>query len=87
MIEFIDLRLFSCLSQILHGELEQSFRLATEQLEVAKADLEKQTLLAETLENDLLSLNKPKANGELSPSNSSDVLASLDLGKKGVCNF
>jgi homeobox protein cut-like len=78
---------------VLHGELEASLRFAEERLATADAELEKQKTLNERLENDLLQLDKHKAepsNGDIYDplSSSHDLLADLDLGKKpqvGLC--
>lgn len=74
--------------QVLHGELEASLQATEVQLISAKSDLEKQTVLNEKLEIDLLSMNKHKENGDVAPSEPGglDVLASLDFGKKSAVN-
>ncbi|KAJ7072141.1 CASP C terminal-domain-containing protein [Mycena amicta] len=54
--------------RILHAELEASLTSAEEQLVATKADLEKQKILNEKLENDLF--------------DATDLLAGLDLGRK-----
>lgn len=73
-------------SQILQTELEASLQTAEERLAGTSAELEKQKILNEKLENDLLSMNSHKSNGDLTASNndSTDVLAGLDLGRKPV---
>ncbi|KAK0212836.1 CASP C terminal-domain-containing protein [Desarmillaria ectypa] len=68
--------------RILHGELENSLQAAQDQLSSTGADLEKQKALNEKLENDLLSMNKHRSNGDITPPESSDVLTGLDLGRK-----
>lgn len=73
--------------QILHGGFETSLQAAEEQLALTKAELEKQKTLNEKLENDLVSMDKHKPNGDVTPvSNveSTDGLAGLELGKKTV---
>ncbi|THV02426.1 hypothetical protein K435DRAFT_792605 [Dendrothele bispora CBS 962.96] len=67
--------------RILHGELEASLQTTQGQLESTTSDLSKQKTLNENLENDLLFMNRHKVNGDAS-SESSDVLAGLDLGRK-----
>ncbi|PBK91487.1 hypothetical protein ARMGADRAFT_1106045 [Armillaria gallica] len=68
--------------RILHSELENSLQAAQDQLSSTGADLEKQKALSEKLENDLLSMNKHRTNGDITPPESSDVLTGLDLGRK-----
>ncbi|KAJ7287847.1 CASP C terminal-domain-containing protein [Mycena rebaudengoi] len=70
--------------RILHTELESSLHSAEEELIATKTDLEKQKILNEKLENDLVSMNSHKSNGDLASSelDSTDVLAGLDLGRK-----
>ncbi|KAK0454978.1 CASP C terminal-domain-containing protein [Armillaria borealis] len=68
--------------RILHSELENSLQAAQDQLSSTGADLEKQKALNEKLENDLLSMNKHRTNGDITPPESSDVLTGLDLGRK-----
>ncbi|KAK7472734.1 hypothetical protein VKT23_000844 [Stygiomarasmius scandens] len=68
--------------RILHSELEESLQTVQGQLESTTAELSKQKTLNENLENDLLSMNRHKANGDPASSESSDVLAGLDLGRK-----
>ncbi|KAJ7772547.1 CASP C terminal-domain-containing protein [Mycena maculata] len=70
--------------RILHTELEASLLTAEERLVVTSAELEKQKILNEKLENDLVSMNSHKPNGDLlaSENDSTDVLAGLDLGRK-----
>ncbi|KAK0461260.1 CASP C terminal-domain-containing protein [Desarmillaria tabescens] len=70
--------------RILHSELENSLQAAQDQLSSTGADLEKQKALNEKLENDLLSMNKHRSNGDITPPESSDVLTGLDLGRKAV---
>ncbi len=74
-------------NQILHSELETSLQAAQDRLSSTANELEKQRDLNEKLENDLLSMNKHGVNGDSIPSESSDVLAGLDLGKKSVGTF
>ncbi|KXN91033.1 Protein CASP [Leucoagaricus sp. SymC.cos] len=70
--------------RILHGELEASLEASQAQLENATSELEKQKLLNEKLEDDLLSMgsNDKKVNGDGSHTPAEDVLAELDLSKK-----
>ncbi|KAJ7647139.1 CASP C terminal-domain-containing protein [Roridomyces roridus] len=70
--------------RILQSELEASLQTVEEQLAGTSAELGKQKILNEKLENDLLSMNSHKSNGDLTASNndSTDVLAGLDLGRK-----
>ncbi|KAJ7178378.1 CASP C terminal-domain-containing protein [Mycena crocata] len=70
--------------RIIHTELEVSFQTAEEQLVATSAELEKQKVLNEKLETDLVSMNSHKPNEDLPPSevDSTDVLAGLDLGRK-----
>ncbi|RDB24925.1 Protein CASP [Hypsizygus marmoreus] len=69
--------------RILHGELEESLQAAEDQLTTMGTELEKQRALNEKLENDLVSMNKHRPNGDATPSDSGlDVLAGLELGKK-----
>ncbi|KAJ7594300.1 CASP C terminal-domain-containing protein [Mycena floridula] len=68
--------------RILHGELEASLQVTEDQLVLTKSELEKQNALNEKLETDLLSMNEHKPNGDMGVSESSDVLAGLDLGRK-----
>lgn len=72
------------LNQILHSELENSLQAVQDQFASTADELEKQRVLNEKLETDLLSMNKHGANGDTTTSESSDVLAGLDLGKKSV---
>jgi homeobox protein cut-like len=72
-------------NQVLHGELETSLRSAEQRLASADAELEKQKLLNERLENDLLQLdrhNVEQPNGGDTDPLSNDFLADLDLGRK-----
>ncbi|KAJ7045771.1 CASP C terminal-domain-containing protein [Mycena alexandri] len=70
--------------RIIHTELEASLQTAEEQLATTSAELEKQKILNEKLETDLVSMNSHKSNGDLSltEGDSTDVLAGLDLGRK-----
>jgi homeobox protein cut-like len=82
--------------QILHNELEGSLQYVQERLEYTSSELEKQKILNEKLENDLVAMNKhnkPGGNGVigvdgsggLTPSgmdSQTDLLAGLELGKK-----
>ncbi|KAJ7091199.1 CASP C terminal-domain-containing protein [Mycena epipterygia] len=70
--------------RIIHTELEASLQIAEEQLADTSAELEKQKILNEKLENDLVSMNSHKSNGDLpsSENDSTDILAGLDLGRK-----
>ncbi|KAJ6587105.1 CASP C terminal-domain-containing protein, partial [Mycena vulgaris] len=74
--------------RIIHAELEASLAAAEEQLTSTSTELEKQKILNEKLENDLVSMNSHKPNGDVPPSetDSTDVLAGLDLGRKTVCS-
>ncbi|KAJ7703003.1 CASP C terminal-domain-containing protein [Mycena rosella] len=74
--------------RIIHAELEASLAAAEEQLTSTSTELEKQKILNEKLENDLVSMNSHKPNGDLPPAeiDSTDVLAGLDLGRKAVCS-
>lgn len=73
--------------------MEASLKTVQEQLTLTSSELDKQKVLNEKLENDLLAMNKhSKTNGTvgnadgsgvLTPADSQiDVLAGLDLGKK-----
>ncbi|KAG6833536.1 hypothetical protein H0H87_005187 [Tephrocybe sp. NHM501043] len=74
--------------RILHGELEESLRAAEDQLKNMGSELEKQKSLNEKLENDLLSMNKHRPNGDLTSSDSGlDVLAGLELGTKKAASL
>ncbi|KAG5648583.1 hypothetical protein DXG03_003194 [Asterophora parasitica] len=67
--------------RILHGELEESLQAAEDQLKGMGSELDKQKTLNEKLENDLLSMNKHRPNGDVTPSDSGlDVLAGFELG-------
>ncbi|KAJ6594099.1 CASP C terminal-domain-containing protein [Mycena capillaripes] len=70
--------------RIIHTELEASLQTAEEQLASISAELEKQKILNEKLETDLVSMNSHKSNGDLPSTevDSTDVLAGLDLGRK-----
>jgi len=73
--------------RILHGELEASVMAAQAQLAATEFELEKQRMLAEKLENDLLQMEQRKSNGDSSLSDSPrigsiDGLAGIELGKK-----
>ncbi|KAF9010535.1 CASP C terminal-domain-containing protein [Cyathus striatus] len=71
--------------RILHSELDASLQTANDRLEAASSELEKQKLLNEKLENDLLSMDnhqKPNGDGQSSDATALDVLADLDLGGK-----
>ncbi|KAF7376365.1 Golgi membrane protein [Mycena sanguinolenta] len=71
--------------RITHTELEVSLQTAEERLASTTAELQKQQMLTEKLETDLLSMNSHKSNGDLAPpadGDSTDILAGLDLGKK-----
>ena len=74
--------------QILHGELEASLQAAEERLDVTNYELDRQKILNEKLENDLLHMDKHKMNGKLdgiatpSETSSLDGLAGIELGKK-----
>ncbi|GBE81022.1 CASP C terminal-domain-containing protein [Sparassis latifolia] len=77
--------------RILHGELEASLRSTQADLAFTESELEKQRVLNERLENDLLHMDQRKtsgeANGKRIPADSladgsgtADALAGLDLG-------
>ncbi|KAJ7268741.1 CASP C terminal-domain-containing protein [Mycena haematopus] len=70
--------------RIIHAELKNSLQTAEERLATTTAELEKQQILTEKLETDLLSMDPHKSNGDLAPSDgdSTDALAGLDLGRK-----
>ncbi|KAF8894028.1 CASP C terminal-domain-containing protein [Infundibulicybe gibba] len=71
--------------RILHGELEASLQAAEEQLDITNSELERQKDLNAKLENDLLSMDSHKMNGNGNAiDGGSDVLAGLDLGKKSI---
>ncbi|KAJ7859720.1 CASP C terminal-domain-containing protein [Mycena leptocephala] len=74
--------------RILHTDLEASLQTAEERLATTSTELEKQKILNEKLETDLVSMNSHKSNGDLPPSegDSTDVLAGLDLGRKTACS-
>ncbi|KAF8070611.1 CASP C terminal-domain-containing protein [Lyophyllum atratum] len=62
---------------------EESLQAAEDKLKTTSSELEKQTALNDKLENDLLSMNKHRHNGDATPSESRlDVLADLELGSK-----
>ncbi|KAK7005732.1 Golgi membrane protein [Favolaschia claudopus] len=67
--------------RIIHAELEVSLQATEERLATTTAELDKQKILNEKLETDLLSMNSHKPNEDVPPSET-DVLAGLDLGKK-----
>ena len=82
---------------MLHSELEESFRTASEELATCRAELEKQKILTERLENDLMHVDRhmaggsgaPLANGERpsgisTPNQSTDALSGLNLGSTPV---
>ncbi|KAF7361668.1 Golgi membrane protein [Mycena venus] len=74
--------------RIIHAELEASLQTSEERLATTTAELEKQKILNEKLETDLVSMNSHKSNGDLaSEADSTDVLAGLDLGRKTACLF
>ncbi|KAI0733144.1 CASP C terminal-domain-containing protein [Fomitopsis betulina] len=72
--------------RVLHGELEASLMAAQAQLDATESELEKQRMLNEKLETDLLQMDQRKPNGEVgfdSPTLSAlDGLAGIELGKK-----
>lgn len=77
------------LSKILHDELEASLRQISEELADTKEELDKQKVLNDRLESDLLQMEQHKPNGTRaqSPDDSfadQDPLTSLDLGNKKV---
>ncbi|GJE95498.1 CASP C terminal-domain-containing protein [Phanerochaete sordida] len=72
--------------RILHGELEAQLLSLQGDLANAEADLEKQRMLNEKLENDLMQIQthdrtSKTPNGDGTPA-ADDVLAGLDLGRK-----
>jgi len=80
--------------QVLHSELEESYRTASEELATCRAELEKQKILTERLENDLMHVDRHLANGERpsgtgtsTPSHSTDALSGLNLGSTSVSNL
>ncbi|KAF7782308.1 hypothetical protein Agabi119p4_1684 [Agaricus bisporus var. burnettii] len=70
--------------RILHSELEASIEASQAQLESVTSELQKQKLLNEKLENDLLSMgtNDRKFNGDSAHMSAEDVLAGLELPKR-----
>lgn len=66
--------------RILHGELEVMLGATQEKLEITNLELEKQKVLNEKLENDLLSMNTAK--NEVPSDPGLDLLAGLDKSKK-----
>ena len=77
--------------QILHGELEASLAAAQAQLATTETELEKQRMLNEKLENDLLQMDQRKPNGDAGSDSpqlgSLDGLAGIELGKKTVSTY
>ncbi|PVG01219.1 hypothetical protein CPB86DRAFT_773346 [Serendipita vermifera] len=78
---------FRVSSKILHGELEQSFQKVSEELATCQAELEKQKILTDRLENDLMHVDRHmgQANGERplpadTPPAAADGLSGLNLG-------
>ncbi|KAH9839474.1 CASP C terminal-domain-containing protein, partial [Rhodofomes roseus] len=74
--------------RILHGELEASLMAAQAQFAATESELEKQRMLNERLENDLLQMDQRKPNGDAGSDSprigSMDGLAGIELGKKTV---
>jgi homeobox protein cut-like len=70
----------------MHSELEQSLQSVQDRLNITSSELEQQKILNEKLENDLLSVNKHKPNGDMIPPESGS-LDSLDLGKKSTVQY
>jgi len=70
--------------RILHSELEASLEASRAQLESVTSELEKQKLLNEKLENDLMSMGstEQKLNGDGAHASAEDLLAGLDFAKK-----
>ncbi len=83
----------SFITQILHAELEASLLGIQSDLAATEADLQKQRVLNEKLENDLLQMDSHRPNGDASGAGTpdlgapSDALAGLDLGKKSTVGF
>jgi homeobox protein cut-like len=83
--------------RVLHSELEESFRGVSEELAGVRNELEKQKVLTDRLENDLMNLgggqqqhpngNAEKASGMSTPSQSTDGLSGLNLGSTSVRDF
>lgn len=48
---------------MLHSELEESFRTASEELATCRAELEKQKVLTDRLENDIMHVDRHMAGG------------------------
>lgn len=75
--------------RILHGELEASLTAAEAELAATDSELQKQLILNEKLENDLLQMDRHKPNGDISGAMTpaevgtpAEVLAGLELGKR-----
>ncbi|KIM21551.1 hypothetical protein M408DRAFT_29456 [Serendipita vermifera MAFF 305830] len=80
--------------RVLHSELEESFRTASEELATCRAELEKQKVLTDRLENDLMHVdrhmatsnsagalpNGDRASGTSTPNQSTDALSGLNIG-------
>jgi homeobox protein cut-like len=69
--------------QVLHAELEASFRSVSEDLATCRADLERQKVLNDRLENDLLHVDQHmgRVNADrLSGTSTPDPLTSLNIG-------
>jgi homeobox protein cut-like len=84
----------------MHGELEASLQAVSDSLDATRAELDKQLLLNEKLENDLLHINQHNVkrtgdhtpgstslNHGVPPSSNQDGLAGLDLGGKPTVNL
>jgi homeobox protein cut-like len=63
--------------------------VAQNQLDSTNSELEKQKILNEKLENDLLSMDNHKPNGDAPTSElgEPDILAGLDLGRKTSVSY
>jgi homeobox protein cut-like len=67
----------------LHAELETSLATSHDELTSLKSDLEKQKVLNEKLEADILSMNKPLVNGD-STAESLDIHPGLEAIQKVI---
>ena len=87
MFSLVPYTITDFLSKILHDELEASLRQISDELADTKEDLDKQKVLNDRLESDLLQMEQHQPNGTRvqSPDNASedqDPLTSLNLGTK-----
>ena len=85
--------------RVLHSELEESFRGVSEELAGVRNELEKQKVLTDRLENDLMNLGggggqqqhpngtAERSSGVSTPSQSTDGLSGLNLGSTSVRGF